>query len=311
MRNTVIHGDSAEVLKTFPDECLDAVVTDPPYGLGTRQPTPDEIRAYLVEGSKLDHGGDFMGREWDMPHVPLWREVYRAMKPGTILMAFAGTRTMDLMAAGIKAAGFNYICTLAWCYGQGFPKSLNISKAIDKLKGAERPVLQERTMVQGGGTSLQMRAGERREVQANVTGPATEEAKKWEGWGTALKPAWEPVLTFSKGPTLWQKPRIPFLYNAKANKNDATVGHEVENDHPTKKPLDVMQWLVKLAAPEGSLILDPFLGSGTTAHACLKEGRDYVGIERDPHFVDVSRNRLRASFPADAMFDMFAEVEQE
>ena len=230
LKNAILLGDSAEVLKEFPDACLDACVTDPPYGLGTRQPTGPEIDAYLNEGSRLDSGGDFMGKDWDMPSVPLWREVYRAMKPGAILMAFAGTRTLDLMAAGIQAAGFKYIGLLSWCYGQGFPKSLDISKAIDKAAGHWRGKAGEKT-----GFKSDSLSGPHYE-RSDKGEPVTEEAKKWKGWGTALKPAWEPVLVFSKEETTWKMPWPPFLYNAKASKSETSVGGEIENNHPCLHP---------------------------------------------------------------------------
>ena len=297
MRNSILHGDSAEVLKAFDPEAIDATVTDPPYGLGTRQPTAEDIASYLHDGSKLDHGGDFMGKDWDIPSVPLWREVYRVMKPGGILMAFAGTRTLDLMAAGIEAAGFKYAGCLAWTYGQGFPKSLNIGKAIDKMKGATREVLGTReggfgnkpedvTFSLGDWTPT----GGNDISQVPITAP---EAAKWEGWGTALKPAWEPVLVFSKGPTTWRMPMVPFLYNAKASRQENTVDGHVENNHPTKKPVDVMKWLARLTeVPREGLILDPFLGSGTTAAACADLRIGYVGIERDDHFFKIAQERV-------------------
>lgn len=116
MRNQILLGDSAEVLQTLPADSIGAVVTDPPYGLGTRQPTGEEIQSYL-RGEDLDMGGDFMSKKWSFPSVALWREVYRVLEPGGVLMAFAGSRTLDLMAAGIEAAGFQYNCTLGWTYG--------------------------------------------------------------------------------------------------------------------------------------------------------------------------------------------------
>jgi len=306
VRNKILHGDSAVVLKTFDPEAIDATVTDPPYGLGTKQPMAEDIASYLHDGSKLDHGGDFMGRDWDIPSVPLWREVYRVMKPGGILMAFAGTRTLDLMAAGIAAAGFTYVGVLSWCYGQGFPKSLNIDKAIDKMKGATREVVGHR---EGGfgnkHEDVTFSLGDWTPTGGNDISQATPEAAKWEGWGTALKPAWEPILVFSKGPTDWRMPLVPFLYSAKASKGETTLEGLVENNHPTKKPVDVMAWLVRLSeVPKEGVVLDPFLGSGTTAVACAELRVGYVGIERDDHFVEISRKRV-------GLVGAKAEVEDE
>lgn len=168
--NRIILGDCLDVLKTLPDESVHSVVTDPPYGLGTREPTGDEIIAYL-QGAGLDTGGDFMGRDWDIPPVAVWHECFRVLKPGGHLLSFGGTRTFDLISIGIRAAGFECRDTIAqqfgvmclqWIQGQGFPKSMNVRKALEKM------------------------------------GLSAEEAEQWEGWGSALKPSWEPVLVFRK-----------------------------------------------------------------------------------------------------------------
>ena len=302
-RNQLLNGDSGEVLKGIPDHTFDACVTDPPYGLGTREPTGPEIDSYLAGHSGIDTGGDFMGKSWDIPAVALWREVYRTMKPGGVVMAFAGTRTLDLMAAGIEAAGFQYVGTLAWMHGQGFPKSLNVGKFLDKMAGAEREVIKP-----GKGfdpekhSSNQFTSINPSNVGINtpafiakigeITAPATEEAKKWDGWGTALKPAWEPVLVFTKGESSWRMPQVPFCYAAKPAKSERGVDGEVDNDHVTVKPVKVMEWLVDLSCPKGSLVLEPFLGSGTTAVACVGQGRDFVGIERDPHYFELASKRV-------------------
>lgn len=169
-------GDCIEVLSGLPDNSVDSIVTDPPYGLS------------------------FMGKKWDydVPSVAIWEQCLRVLKPGGHLLAFAGTRTQHRMAVRIEDAGFEIRDMIAWVYGSGFPKSLDVSKAIDKAAGAEREVVIKRTMTQGGGSSLQIRNGERREVEANITAPATPAARQWSGWGTALKPALEPITMARK-----------------------------------------------------------------------------------------------------------------
>ena len=168
--NAVLLGDCLEILPTLPASSIDCVVCDPPYGLGNREPTLDEILAYL-QGSGLNTGGDFMGHAWQIPSVAVWRECFRVLKPGGHLLSFAGTRTIGLIHVGIQAAGFQCRDTVAtqfgttvlqWVYGSGFPKSLNIAKALTKA------------------------------------GAAPEVVARWQGWGTALKPSWEPVLVFRK-----------------------------------------------------------------------------------------------------------------
>jgi DNA modification methylase len=176
------HGDCLEVLKTLPDCSVDAVVTDPPYGLS------------------------FMGKRWDydVPAVEVWQECLRVLKPGGHLLAFAGTRTQHRMAVRIEDAGFEIRDLIAWVYGSGFPKSLDISKAIDKTAGAERKKIPVgdpvKRMIPGAdqdktGSWIKDNG---REYQPGVEIPATEAAKQWQGWGTALKPAFEPVTMARK-----------------------------------------------------------------------------------------------------------------
>ncbi len=303
MRNQIIEGDSSEVLKTFPPSSFACCVTDPPYGIGTRQPTNEEMDAYAAGVSEIDTGGDFMGKDWSLPTVNLWREVYRTMIAGGVLMAFAGSRTHDLMLLGIEAAGFSYIGMLAWVQGAGFPKSLNVSKAIDKKAGKTRKVIKpgkgfDPEKHKGGQfdsitpstvgintAAFNARIGE-------VTAPATPEAELWDGWGTALKPAWEPILVFSKGDTTFDMPSCPFLFCAKAARNEVSLRGDVPNAHPTKKPVSLMRDLVRLASDPEDLVLDPFMGSGSTAVACVDVNRAYTGIELDPVYAKSARERV-------------------
>jgi hypothetical protein len=168
-------GDCLDVLRTLPADSVDAIVTDPPYGLS------------------------FMGKRWDydVPSEAIWRECLRVLKPGGHLLAFAGTRTQHRMAVRIEDAGFEIRDLIAWVYGSGFPKSLDVSKAIDKAAGAEREVIGPNpngrpNMVRVEASVLAPR------VDAPLTAPATEAARQWAGWGTALKPALEPITVARK-----------------------------------------------------------------------------------------------------------------
>lgn len=163
-------GDCLQVLKTFPDNSFDSVVTDPPYGLS------------------------FMGKRWDydVPSVEIWAECLRVLKPGGHLLAFAGTRTQHRMAVRIEDAGFEIRDMIAWVYGSGFPKSMDVGKAIDKAAGAEREVIGPPTRHGGGSNSVYAQDEWTKANQASMgakTAPATEAAAQWDGWGTALKPA--------------------------------------------------------------------------------------------------------------------------
>lgn len=211
MKFELHHGDCLDVLKTLADCSVDAIVTDPPYGLG-KEPDPVKVMAAWVSQGYFEvEGSGFMGKKWDafVPQPIIWKEVFRVLKPGGHLLAFAGTRTQDWMAMSLRFAGFEIRDMIAWVYAQGFPKSLDISKAIDKAAGAEREVVGV-SSVTGARRSQTMNDGNkgtRRTYQNdepvinNLTAPATEAAKQWEGWGTALKPALEPI-------TLARKPLI-------------------------------------------------------------------------------------------------------
>lgn len=168
----------------MPDASVDAVVTDPPYGLS------------------------FMGKKWDydVPSVEIWEQCLRVLKPGGYLLAFAGTRTQHRMAVRIEDAGFEIRDMIAWMYGSGFPKSLDVSKAIDKAAGAEREKIQHKARPITSGT-MSGKVDTRPWIEkSRLTGfhecdglvPVTDEAKQWQGWGTALKPAMEPITMARK-----------------------------------------------------------------------------------------------------------------
>ena len=181
-------GDCLKVLAAMPAAAFDAVVTDPPYGLG------------------------FMGKTWDRPGVAFdpatWAAVFRVLKPGAHLLAFGGTRTHHRIWCAIEDAGFEIRDTIMWVYGSGFPKSLDVSKAIDKAAGAEREIVglhscpagrsqgftQERSDAAAGLYSGSTKYPE----GVPLTAPATPAAAEWAGWGTALKPAYEPIVVARK-----------------------------------------------------------------------------------------------------------------
>ena len=184
---TIHHGDCLDVLRTLADNSVDSVVTDPPYGLS------------------------FMGKRWDydVPSVDIWRECLRVLKPGGHLLAFAGTRTQHRMAVRIEDAGFEIRDMIAWVYGSGFPKSLDVSKAIDNAAGAVREVVGSKlgqpgyhlSPHNGGealGHGLSSSTYETRLKSSQITAPATDAARQWQGWGTALKPALEPITVARK-----------------------------------------------------------------------------------------------------------------
>lgn len=371
------HGDCLEELKKIPDNSVDSIVTDPPYGLSNTKPAQvaDVLRSWISGDTNVVPAkrGGFMGKDWDsfVPPPAVWEECYRVLKPGGHMAVFAGTRTQDLMGLSVRLAGFEIREQLNWIYGTGFPKSMDVSKAIDKAAGAEREVLSERPAYGIGGKGILN--GHSEGATAKVTAPATDEAKKWEGWGTALKPATEPivlarkplegtvannVLTYgtgglnidacrvgddvrpkgaSTGEVLSENSsmsgpntartvvgtvtgRFPanvlldehaaeamdeqkgtssffpvFKYQAKAPKKERPVIEKEDGtkvQHPTVKPVALMEWLVTLVTPANGVVLDPFAGSGTTLQAALNEGFDPIGVEQDVDYIQLINKRL-------------------
>ena len=277
----VIHGDCLEELKELEDNSVDAVVTDPPYGLSNTKPqqVADVLKAW-VTGDTVSvpaKKGGFMGASWDsfVPPPAVWEECMRVLKPGGHMAVFAGARTQDLMGLSIRLAGFEIRDTLGWVYGSGFPKSMDVSKAIDKGQGKNRQrqleftewmrstgitatQINEATETNMGGHYLTAASqpaiatadlfdklrpllpevperierlvaertgiewtdyvkrevvgkrpytshkaahfvgGENNRVDVPITTPATSEAQRWDGWGTALKPAIEPIILARK-----------------------------------------------------------------------------------------------------------------
>lgn len=298
----IYQGKCEKVLPTWKDELFDAIVTDPPYGLGDREPTAEEIDRYLSGGGTLDMGGDFMGADWDIPSVHVWKQCKRLLKPGRLLFAFGGSRTFDLIDLGIQAAGFNKLGTILWAYSQGWPKGGDISKKIDKAKGVDPTVVgpdpeaKRRNKKKPRFNGQDFNNGQVYQGAPDIplTEPTSEEGQLWKGWGTTLKPSWEPVMVYAKGePERTVDFTDPFFYCSKATKSETTLKGEIENDHPTKKPLRLMQYLVKLAARPGELVLDPYLGSGSTGVACLHEDMKFDGIEMYEPFFEIAVKRCQ------------------
>jgi len=181
---TIYAGNNLDILPTLPDNSVDSIVCDPPYELG------------------------FMGKSWDSSgiaySVELWKECLRILKPGGHLLAFGGTRTWHRLAVAIEDAGFEIRDNIAWLYGSGFPKSHNISKAIDKAAGAEREVVNVKKFgarlgsITSGNSQGGQTGGFNYSTEQQVTASATDDAKVWDGWGTALKPAHEPIVVARK-----------------------------------------------------------------------------------------------------------------
>lgn len=177
-KHKLINGDCIEYMRSLPDNCVDAVICDPPYGLG------------------------FMGKKWDqsVPGLEWAQELLRVAKPGAHCVAFGGTRTYHRLAVALEDAGWQIRDCLGWVYTSGFPKSHDVSKAIDREAGAVREVIgsYEVTRDMSGGSWADLHGEPLHAKQHAITAPATEAAQKWAGWGTALKPSFEPAVLARK-----------------------------------------------------------------------------------------------------------------
>ena len=383
----VLCGDCVEILRSFPDNSIDSIVCDPPYGIG------------------------FMGKDWDhsVPTEEWARECFRVLKHGGHIVAFGATRAIHRMVCALEDEGFEIRDMINWLYFSGFPKSMDISKQIDKMKGVEREVVgvdhdfQRRNPNNTGiGAGNIAGAGDnytKSNLAGMITKPATEEAQYWEGWGTALKPAQEPAILcrkpiekglnvsenvlkwgtgainidacrFGFGDPCWVGPNTeqmgnhkkgnPYItkstfngtsYNtfyevghvSKDNSHDlgrwpaniyqcskpsrseretglddlqsknrgefCLANHEgkprehapVKNFHPTVKPTKLMAWLCRLLTPKGGIVLDTFLGSGTTGVSASMEGFKFIGTEMNPEYCDIALQRIKHATGHDIM----------
>lgn len=321
-RALLLVGDSSEVLARMAPDSVDAVVTDPPYGL-SKEPDAHEVLTHWLAGDDFEHrGGGFMGKSWDsfVPGPRLWRGVYRVLKPGGYILCFAGSRTVDLMAMSLRLANFKIMDQLQWVYGSGFPKSMDIAKAIQKKLGVQPLEVRPHDFGFKGWNPINNKL-----IMPEPDGIAAE----WKGWGTALKPAHEPIIVAWKPGN--DSTTLPsnmtgtrFRYIPKPSKAEKNAGLEefdarqtdtsrspdqkamdggkgnpynrgvkpVKNYHPTVKPVELMRYLIDLVTPAQGVVLDPFVGSGTTGIAALLEGAKFVGIDLDEGFIDLSRARI-------------------
>lgn len=323
---TLYLGDCVEVLNKLEENSIDVIVTDPPYEI------------------------DFKNKNWDNTGVAFrkktWEAALRVLKPGGYLLAFSHSRTFHRMAVAIEDSGFDIKDTIMWVYGSGFPKSMNLSIAIDKKLGGNRKVIGK-----GRSGKTAMFDGTKAKGDWEITEPDTPEAKQWNGWGTALKPAYEPIVMARKpvattitdnvlihgvgainiesGKTKdgrypanfihdgleeeWAK----YFYTSKASKKDKDEGVG-ENIHPTVKPTDLMQYLIRLVAPKGSVILDLFMGSGSTGKAAMIENNEkdsdyhFIGVDITPEYLEVAKSRIEYNIKEEkekqiTMFDLIGE----
>jgi len=352
----IINDSMLNMLSHIEENSIDCVITDPPYELG------------------------FMGKSWDSSGIAFqpetWKKCFKVLKPGGYLLAFGGSRTFHRIACAIEDAGFELRDTILYLYGSGFPKSMSIDKAIDKKLGAEREVIGTKIRKQefNNPDEIEQKYGFK-SGKIDITLPATDIAKQWQGYGTALKPAFEPIIMARKPikttvaenvmiygvgginidecrvgdeerfltPATPKKGtfncsfdsnydgksvlgRFPanvihdgseevvecmgeasrYFYTTKASKKDRDGGlggfkqkqTTRKNTHPTVKPCELMQYLIRLVAPKGATILDPFMGSGSTGKAVMFENRErnadykFIGIDLEKEYCEIAEMRI-------------------
>tara|TARA_A100000172_G_C3013848_1_gene100772 strand:- start:46 stop:918 length:873 start_codon:yes stop_codon:yes gene_type:complete len=274
----IVNADCIEHLKTIEDNYFDSVVTDPPYHLTSiaKRFTNSTEAKYGKDGSFQRLSKGFHGHEWDGGDIAftidLWKEVYRTIKPGAVLLAFAATRNYHKMATAIENSGFEIMDMINWIYGSGFPKRKNL------LKPAHEPIVMAR---KGINKDLNLD-----ECRVNGDNP-----KKWTkpkgGFWTTNPNAKAEYIENTKG--RWPANVIHdgldeewarYFYSAKASKKEKDG-----SNHPTVKPVSLMRYLVRLVTPKDGLVLDPFAGTGTTGEACILESRNYYLIEKTKEYI--------------------------
>lgn len=325
---TLHQGDCRDIMREYPDQHFDAVITDPPYGIS-------------FAGEKWDtatpHGFQSWAKSWG-------EEALRVLKPGGYLLAFSATRTYHRLTSGLEDAGFEIRDSMAWIRADGKPAGMDLSAAFDREAGVldQREGRDVRDWEGNGNTATGMSS---HKVWA-VGRPATDEAKTWEGWGVGLKPAWEPIVVARRPlegrltdnvrahgtgamniragmdavnglypPNLLMGEQAMaaaveqgapdhvwpvFRYQPKAPKRERPI---VGVQHVTVKPLELMRYLVRLVVRPGSLILEPFAGSGTTLQAAAMENTRAVGCELDDRYIPLIKARFAQGI--EAPLDLF------
>ena len=284
----IVNADCIEHLKTIEDNYFDSVVTDPPYHLTSiaKRFTNSTEAKYVKDGSFQRLSKGFVGHEWDGGDIAfttdLWKEVYRTIKPGSVLLAFAATRNYHRMAVAIEASGFEIFDMINWIYGSGFPKRKNL------LKPAHEPIVMARKGVNKDLNLDECRVGDEEiDTSKNRRNTQAEQIFKggWTGkeGGEIVKGRWPANVIHDGLEEEWAK----YFYCPKASKKE-----KGDTKHPTVKPLELMRYLVKLITPKDGIVLDPFAGTGTTGEACTLEGRNYYLIEKTKEYIPDIENRI-------------------
>jgi len=337
-------GDCLEKLKELDDNSVDSIVTDPPYGLSFMGKDWDKVKATKETKSQVVKGlgaGMKMTTLADNIEFEKWvtewsMECYRVLKPGGYMLAFGGSRMYHRLASGVENAGFEIRDQMMWVYGSGFPKSMNIGHKIDEyqgwgtaLKPAHEPIvmgrkpISEKTVAENvlewgtGGINIDgCRIETVTENDPNHRKPTNIQHGSYDNtknvYGNSFNgrpienlnpqgrfPA-NIIFDEEAGKMLpdagqggygeeTTSSASRFFYCPKTSKSDRSEG----NIHPTVKPTDLMAYLIRLVTPKGGIVLDPFMGSGSTGKAAVREGMDFIGIEREEEYMEIASARIQ------------------
>jgi len=343
----LVNGDCLEEIQKLVDKGVqvDSIVTDPPYHLTSiveRFGKEGSAPAKDKDGAFQRQSVGFMGKEWDGGDIAFRKETWelfmKVLKPGGHLLAFSSSRTYHRMAVAIEDAGFNIRDQIMWLYGSGFPKSMNLGKIVDKkLRGVGIGKSDPKSPLHGtkrqkiDGSNAKHDMSPLYKTQNVEYEYEHDISKDWKGWGTALKPAHEPIVLARK--PLSEKSiadnvlkhrtggihidacrneldRFPanfihdgleedwsrYFYCAKTSKSEKGK----DNSHPTVKPLKLMKYLCRLVTPKGGTVLDPFMGSGSTGVASKDEGFEFIGIEREKEYFEIAEKRINSASPLES-----------
>lgn len=343
----IIHGDALHV--PLADCSVDAIVTDPPYGLEFMGKEWDKLASDWNKGDPAKgYDGDGGLIRWTKPrprfhagyNMQLWHtqwltEAYRVLKPGASMLVMGGTRTFHRLMCAMEDAGFIIKDTIMWVFGSGFPKAQEASVLVDaKILGISTKEVNEKREIIGfqkdighierGDKNINQQKrkstetqyfGENQEKQTlYIKKPLTPEGEHWHGFKIGgIKPAYEPIVWAVKPPEGSYVNNV-LKWGVGAERNAGLEGMEEKqvndgrqilpdnafqrdktyrtNTHPTVKPIALFEWLIKLVTREGQTVLDPFLGSGTTAIAAHNTGRKCIGIEKEGEYIEIAKRRI-------------------
>lgn len=322
----VLVGDCVEVNEKAPADSVDAVVTDPPYAIGSLKQGDQEWDQYAIrkQARSFSQGRPTLGEGFEIWCERWAKSCFRVMRPGAHLFAFGAPRTFHRMIVGVEDAGFEIRDVLMWLYSSGMVKSRKLSGGrTTAIKPAYEPILMARkplggttseTIARHGTGALEAescRTGGR--LPANVVFSHNDHCRsdrcesdcpvaRVEAGGFERRPGFrlpiDRVFYCSKAPRRERDagcellPARPFELLPRADRRSSNGPRLVKNSHPTVKPIELMRWLVRLGCPPGGLVLDPFCGSGTTGIAAMLEGRSFVGIEKSEVFAEIAQARI-------------------